>query len=273
MSIDVDVIAQLKKRTADTMIPQSRLVEQGLRLLLALPLPEREEEGEGSGVPTTRTMREVLRVLEGLGPGWHTTGAIAREVGASPAVTRHALQTLKREGKAFLWGEGTRNFEGQRCLCWGVRPGLEVARAALRGWIDKHPDPMNTAHVATLLQFMPLIRKLALGMGDDAKVISREVAGAFGFASRDADIGIDCQADADAKRIRRADEAREKLKAEYQADVKAQRLQMEAEQSAARKYDAEAAPEDVAPAVEPLPHDGLFRDPEPDPIPDSEVKP
>jgi hypothetical protein len=146
-----DVLAPLEKRSKGTDVPMSRIVEQGIRMVLALP-PEPKEEREDAP-HDTGTKRDVKRLLD-LGerklrdhltavnsnrshiPGWnsHFGTDIARAIGCSTNVAEKALKSLELDGVVYRWGDAAANSEGRPMgSVWGLRPALDVVRELLSG--------------------------------------------------------------------------------------------------------------------------------------------
>lgn len=164
----------LETRAAESGEKMSRMVERGIRLVLALPPVEDDEERDGLG--PTRSERVMLDVLRKAGPGWHHTPDLARASGLTIAGVEKALKALERSGEAFCWGPGRHQFRETGKVLIG---GLEVAGSVyVRGeqgtcWATERPldvlGRMLAAFAAGKVErrrCVEIARTLALGVAD-----------------------------------------------------------------------------------------------------------
>ena len=225
-SLSQTVIEGLEQRSHEQGEPMSRIVEAAVQALLALPVPERDEDAEEGGLAPTRTETAMLDALRKAGPGWHYNWKLADDVGVSPHVGTKALKALQRRGEAFLWGPGD-SAPKHGVGCWGLRPGLEVARALLsRAGRD----------LTKLTKIAPMLSRLALAMGDDAKVLHREFGEAIG-AHPESWLGIESFAE---RAANRAEEDRAESQRAAQAaalELKAAHERIRRDQEIAEKMD------------------------------------
>ncbi len=166
-SIDTVLTDALDARAKETGEKMSRLVEQGIRLVLSMPAPEVEEDERG--FEPTRTERDCLEVLRNMQPGWQSTTEIMKIHGGSYGSVLKAMHALARRGECYRWGDAVENSNGTFVAGWGMRPPLEVIAGILKG---KTRSQVGDA--------LPLLAKLCESI-DDAPSVRALVRTALGL--------------------------------------------------------------------------------------------
>lgn len=183
-SLEVEVINALKARSAASCVPMSRIVEEGLRHVLALPLPTvKSSEGEES---STRSERAMLEVLRGLPAGWHSSVDLALAVGVSFAVAEKALKALARRGEVHRWGDARPFTDGSPGGgCWGLRAPLDLVRKGIAAWRARG----GLEGDESALRLLGAVRELAKGM--DAGTVTQARRECLALADIDPrDLGV-----------------------------------------------------------------------------------
>jgi hypothetical protein len=184
-TLDLEVISALKTRSQVSGVPMSRIVEEGLRHVLALPLPE-VRGSEGAEESSTRTERAMLEVLRGLPAGWHSSVDLALAVGVSFAVGEKALKALARRGEVHRWGDARPFTDGSLGGgCWGLRAPLGLVRKGIAAWRAKGGREGDES----ALRLLGAVRELAKGI--DTRTVARVRSECLELAAIDPrDLGV-----------------------------------------------------------------------------------
>jgi len=174
-TLSIDVVNALEERGRVTGEKFSRLVEQGIRLMLALPAEEADEERT---LGPTRSEVAALRVLKSLGPGQHLTYEIGNPAALTPGVAEKALRGLEARGECFCWGAAHELSDGSGfILGWSTMAPLDAVRRVMNGW-------RKGAEGAPEWAKLDLVRKLALSI-DDIGAVRALVSEVTGLAHED----------------------------------------------------------------------------------------
>ena len=183
-TLDLEVINALKTRSQVSGVPMSRIVEEGLRHVLALPLPQ--VKGSEVDETATRTERAMLEVLRGLPAGWHSGVDLALAVGVSFAVGEKALKALARRGEVHRWGDARPFTDGSPGGgCWGLVAPLELVRKGISTWRARGGREGDES----ALRLLGAVRELAKGI--DTRTVARVRSECLALADIDPrDLGV-----------------------------------------------------------------------------------
>lgn len=149
-SLPVNLMTDLKRRSAETGENISRLVERGVREALNLPAPELPDVGNAEGAEDRGARGEVLAAMAEIGPLWASPVEIMRATSIGLPYVMRTLQRLRRDGKVFAWGtapynlggpssdthadelpahaEFPRSGDGRQWVAWGLKPAAAIWR-------------------------------------------------------------------------------------------------------------------------------------------------
>lgn len=228
-SIDLANYELLEKRAKETGTKLSRLVDDGIAMVLGKPLEPALKDADDE-FPETRSEKIMLQVLKGRDPGWHHTCDLAKDAGLTTHIARKALKALARAGKVHQWGEGRQNYDGTWQGAWGMRPALDVCKTVIA---KMPPNPaVDAPEWEQLEKCHELLKKLALGMSEaDVLTLRQLVLEHRSVDGKEWELEDFDYYQTFAERARRESEeltkAREELEAKTQAEWKRQREEAE----------------------------------------------
>lgn len=171
-SLSTDVVQALELKAKERGEPMSRLVELGIRHVLAMPPPESPAP---RGLAPTRAEEAVAWALRQAGPGWHAGAHLAQRSGLTLRVAERALRGLERRGEAVCWGLAPLGHDGltKAGHAWGTRQPLEVVAAVIARWDGR---------IETVGTMTDLVGKLAKGIAPELHPeIRRRLSDAVGI--------------------------------------------------------------------------------------------